>query len=82
MPGGQKQRSTPFSANVAAILNDARLEQLKTQSQLASEVGVSPAQMGRYLRGDSAPTIIELHDMCAVLGLSIVGVISDALRNL
>lgn len=58
------------------------MEQLLSQAELAELVGISTPQVSKYLRGAAAPTVIELHDMCDALGLSIVGVVSDAERNL
>lgn len=82
MPGGRKRRSNAFSTTVGIILDDARLEQMLTQRQLAERVGVSTPHVGKYLRGAAAPTVVELYDMCAALGLDVVGVVSDAIRNL
>lgn len=52
-----------------------------TQRELGERAGVSQSQLSKYLRGTRSPTVTELEDLCGVLGLSIAGVISDAVRN-
>ncbi|MGN6200493.1 helix-turn-helix domain-containing protein [Humibacter sp.] len=81
MPGDRRLPPSKLSINVGALLDNARTEQFLLQRDLAEHIGVSQSQMSKFLRGERALNLDQLDALCRKLGLSIVGIVSDALAN-
>ena len=59
----------PLTRKTAAILAARAAKLGLSQADLAAEVDISQAQMGRYLRAERVPNIEELRRISEALGL-------------
>jgi transcriptional regulator with XRE-family HTH domain len=51
-------------------LRAAMVKRGRKRTQLASDLGMEPCQLGRYLRGQTAPRADVLRRLCDALGVS------------
>ena len=77
---GARSRNEPgrLSVALAAILTEAFDDSEKTQAEVAEAAGMSQSQLSKYLRAVRTLTIDELDDLCRVLDLHLVDVVTRA----
>lgn len=81
MARGRNTEPGPLTAAIAAILYDAFLESLLTQTQLGVRVGIPQSMISEYLRGLRVLDIELLDRLCRALGLELGNVIAVATEH-
>lgn len=78
MPSGAKTPPGPFSQEIAAILRAQMARKQLNQSTVASAVAISQTQLSGILLARKHIDIEKLDELCYVLGLQLVAVLSEA----
>ncbi len=67
-----------LSTAVADLLMTAYQESGRTQTDIASQAGVSQSQLSKYLRGVKVPDIDQLDRICRALNLDLIDILEEA----
>ena len=69
----QKSIYTPQQRQFLALLRQARVEAGLTQTELSERLQVPQSRISDYERGNRRMDLIELHQYCQALGISLTG---------
>lgn len=78
MARGRNTPPGPLTFAIAAILRDALLESLMTQTQLGDRIGMPQSMVSTYLNAGKVLDVELLDQMCRALGLELGNVIRVA----
>ena len=82
MPAAAKPPVGSLTRHIAGVLRAKAARDQISQTTIAEAIGISQAQVSKYLRGTKAPNVDELEAIAAALGLSYLDVVVEAQAQL